>query len=83
MNRTTFGLATITIAAILMGGCVQDSGSDQDKSAENNETTSTEAGPETADEQKAVKNHDALAPEDYSGRILSLSDVPDTLSVEE
>lgn len=30
-----------------------------------------------------VKSHDALAPEDYSDRLLSLADMPDTLSTDE
>lgn len=83
MNRTTLGLAAITVTTILLAGCGSDNGSTQDESAGGEEATNAQADPEDAEEQKAVKSHGALAPEDYSDRLLSLADVPDTLSMEE
>lgn len=83
MKRTTLGLAAIAVTTILLAGCGTGTGSEQDESAGDTETTSTQANPEDAEEEKAVKSHDALAPEDYSDRLLSLADVPEPLSMDE
>lgn len=83
MNRTELGLAAITVTTMILAGCGSDTSSKQDDPTRSEEAADTNAGSETTEEQKVVKSHDALAPEDYSDRLLSLADMPDTLSMDE
>lgn len=83
MNKTTLGLAAITVTTIMLAGCGSDTSSKQDHPTGGEEAANTNAAPEATEEQKVAKSHEALAPEDYSGRLLSLADTPDTLSMDE
>lgn len=83
VKRTTLGLAIIAVTTMLLSGCGSGNGSTQGGPIGGEEATNTQTGPEDTEEQEAVKSHDALAPEDYIDRLLSLADVPDTLSMEE
>ena len=83
MKKTALAFASVACVAVLATGCGSSGGSDQSEPASGNESPSEESGPDAAEEHKAVKSHDALAPEDYSERLLSISEVPDSLSMNE
>ncbi|WP_193095460.1 hypothetical protein [Brevibacterium sp. FME17] len=68
---------------MILAGCGSDTSSKQDDPTRGEEAANTNADPETTEEQKVAKSHEALAPRDYSGRLLSLADMPDTLSMDE
>lgn len=83
MKRTTFGLAAIAVSTMLLAGCGSNTSSKQGEQIGSDEASEARAAPENAEEQEAVESHETLTPGDYSGRLLSLADVPDNLSMDE